>query len=466
MGDLKLNIKLSQQLVMTPQLQQAIKLLQLSRMEMEEVVNTELSENPVLEEDVEAPVESEEKDPDQGKENSEDFDWSNYIDSFNSNSSTPPSTRGTVAFDDLPNVENIPTKVQTLTDHLLWQLQMSGMSPEEEELGKKIINSIDDDGYLSTEYDELVKDSKLEPERAEDVLLRIQEFDPVGVASRNLTECLLQQVRQLNIKDGNLITIIKNYMPDMEKKNYPAIAKKMKIPVEKVAELAKVILALEPKPGRSFSTNETQYIVPDIYVVKVGEDYVVMLNDDGIPRLKISSYYKNILAQDIEKGTKEYIQERLRSAVALIRSIQHRQKTIFRVTEAIVKRQKIFLEKGSAYLKPMVLRDIAEDINMHEATISRVTTNKFVHTPQGLFELKFFFNNPISSTGGEADVASESVRVRIKELLAGEDAMHPLSDQEIADLLKKHNIDIARRTVAKYREMMHVLPSGKRKKMF
>ena len=336
MGDLKLNIKLAQQLVMTPQLQQAIKLLQLSRIELETAINSELSENPVLEEDIESNEDPHVEEAKSNIEKVDDIDWEGYVDSFNSTSSTPPTTRVHRSADELPNVENIATSSVNLTDHLLWQLHISGMEEDEVKFGEKIVTHINDDGYLSVDFNDLVKESEVDSDMAEEVLLRIQEFDPVGVGSRSLAECLLQQVRQLNLKDGNLNTIIKNHLQDMEKKNYQAIAKKMKLPLEKVNELAKIILSLEPKPGRAYSSSDAQYIVPDIYVVKVGQDYVVMLNDEGIPRLKISSYYKNILSQNVEKDTKEYIQERLRSAVALIRSIQHRQKTIFRVTEAIV----------------------------------------------------------------------------------------------------------------------------------
>jgi RNA polymerase sigma-54 factor len=467
MGDLKLNIKLSQQLVMTPQLQQAIKLLQMSRMELQQTINNELLENPVLEEVIET------ADPNIVPESSEverpkdvDENWQNYIETYDANSSTPPSTRTYKNVDDNFNLENIATRTETLYDHLVWQLKMTGISKKEEEFGEKIIQNINDDGYLHVELSELAKESGFSYEDAEEVLLKIQEFDPVGVGARDIKECLLQQVRQLNIKDGKLVSLIKNCLPDLEKRNYPALSRKLDVPIERVYELAKIVLSLEPKPGRSFSQNEAQYIVPDIYVLKVGNEYVITLNDDGMPRLRISNYYKNIIHDKtlhIKENDKDYINERLRSAVAMIRSIQHRQKTIYKVTEAIVKKQLEFLEHGVSKLRPMILREIAQDVNMHESTVSRVTTNKYVYTPQGIFELKFFFNNPVSSTSGD-DVASESVREKIKQLITDEDPKTPLSDQQIADELKKHNIDIARRTVAKYREMLGVLPSSKRKK--
>ncbi|MEI6079034.1 MAG: RNA polymerase factor sigma-54 [bacterium] len=467
MGDLKLNIKLSQQLVMTPQLQQAIKLLQMSRLEMQQTINTELMENPVLEEVIESPdpnIVSESAVAEMPKD--VDSSWQNYVETYDANSSAPPSIRSYKNVDDHFNIENIATRTETLYDHLVWQLKMTGMSKKEETFGEKIIENINDDGYLQVDFNELAKDSGMSYEEAEEVLLKIQEFDPVGVGARDIKECLLQQVRQLHVKDGKLVSLIKNYLPDLEKRNYPAIARKLDVPLERVYELAKIVLSLEPKPGRSFSQNEAQYIVPDIYVLKIGNEYVISLNDDGMPRLRISNYYKNIIHDKtayIKENDKEYINNKLRSAVALIRSIQHRQKTIYKVTEAIMKKQLDFLEHGVSKLRPMILREIAQDVSMHESTVSRVTTNKYVFTPQGIFELKFFFNNPVSSTSGD-DVASESVREKIRQMITDEDTKNPLSDQQIADELKKYNIDIARRTVAKYREMLGLLPSSKRKK--
>jgi len=469
MGDLKLNIKLSQQLVMTPQLQQAIKLLQLSRLELQQTINGELLENPVLEEVIDSP------DPNlvqEGKKDGEDCpegSWEDYVQTYDSNSSTPPSIRAQRSSEEFFNIENIGSKTETLNDHLMWQLKMTGLSKKEEAFGEKIIENINEDGYL-VNFEELAKESGLNHEEAEEVLLRIQEFDPVGIASRDLKECLLQQIRQLNIKDGKLVALVKNHINDLEKKNFHVIARKLNITVEKAMDLIKFVLSLEPKPGRAFSFAETQYIVPDIYVFKIGKDYVISLNDDGLPKLRVSAYYKNMVEAKTTKvgklddKSKNYIQDKLRSAVALIRSIQHRQKTIYKVTESIVKKQLEFLEHGVSRLRPMILREVAQEIGMHESTVSRVTTNKYIHTPQGIFELKFFFNNPVSSRAGSEDVASESVRQKIKQLVESENSKVPLSDQQIVDELKKLHIDVARRTVAKYRDTLGILPSSKRKK--
>jgi RNA polymerase sigma-54 factor len=468
MADLKLNVKLVQQLVMTPQLQQAIKLLQMSRLELEQTISQEILENPVLEEGLEIttkPVEESEK-----NNVVDSFDWDKYAESYNVNSSTPGSLK-TSSDNQFANFENFITKTENLYDHLLWQLRMTGLSTEEESFGKIIIEHVDEDGYLDLDFRDLVSISKtkLTYEEAEEVLLKIQEFDPVGIASRNLKECLMQQIRHLDFKDGNLITIVKEHLDDFEKRNYKSISKKLDIAEDEVVELSKIILSLEPKPGRAFSQNDIHYIVPDVYITKVEDQYVVNLNDEGIPNLKINAYYKRLISEkssilDEEKQAKDYIKDKIKSAVALIKSLQHRQKTIYKVTEAIANKQKDFLDHGISKLKPMILREIAEEVNMHESTISRVTTNKYVHTPQGIFELKYFFNNPVSSLAGSQDVASESARELIKSIITNENSKNPYSDQQIVEELKKHNIDIARRTVAKYREMLGLLPSSKRKK--
>jgi RNA polymerase sigma-54 factor len=471
MGDLKLNVRLSQQLIMTPQLQQAIKLLQMSRLELQGTINQELMENPVLEEVAEAPdpnIISESTATQEETPPSIDDNWQDYVESYDSSSSSAPiASRARSSVDENFSLENIATKKESLYDHLIWQLRMSGMDKKEEEFAERLIENISDDGYLQLNLNDVAKDFGFTYDQAEEVLLRIQEFDPIGVGARDIKECLLQQVRQLNYNDAKLIALIKNHLGDFEKKNYTAIAKKLDISIERVHELSKLILSLEPKPGRAFTQNDIQYIMPDIYVVKIDNEYVVMLNDDGMPKLRISTYYKK-MAHDkknmLQAKDREYLNENIRKAVALIRSIQHRQKTIYKVTEAIVKKQFDFLEHGVSKLKPMILREIAEDVGMHESTISRVTTNKYVHTPQGIYELKFFFNNPVSSSSGGDDLASESVREHIRKLVQNEDVKKPLSDQQIVELLKRENIEIARRTVAKYRDILGILPSSKRKK--
>jgi RNA polymerase sigma-54 factor len=489
--EIKQSLRLSQQLVMTPQLQQAIKLLQLNRMELAEVVNQEMMENPILEELTETPegdntpaetpdVANPEAEQARDEESfiqpkaqeeqlvtgKDDFNWDSYIEDFNSTSSSAPSMRE--INEELPSFENVLTKTTTLEDHLHWQISMIALTDNERKLGELIIGNLTDDGYLNANLEDIAKEAGMELEDAEEVLKIVQNFDPLGVGSRNLQECLAIQAKFMNPRQPLVEQIIGRHLGDLERKNYQAAAKALNVSLEKVIEATKLILEFEPKPGRSFHTSDTQYISPDIYVYKVAEEFVIVLNEDGMPKLRISPYYKNILAsaqKDQNKTTKEYVQDKLRSAVWLIRSIHNRQKTIYKVTEAIVRRQRDFFEKGVQFLKPMILKDVANDIGMHESTISRVTTNKFVHTPVGIFELKYFFNSSINSADGSDALASEAVKEKIRQMITKEDQKNPLSDQKIVELLRAENIEIARRTVAKYRDMLGILSSGKRKKI-
>jgi RNA polymerase sigma-54 factor len=311
--------------------------------------------------------------------------------------------------------------------------------------------------------EDIAEEADVSLEEAETVLKRVQEFDPAGVAARTLKECLLIQARFIGADDDVVLGIISKHLTNLEKKNYALIAKDLNQPLEEIYEAAKVVMGLDPKPGRAYTDEEPTYITPDVYIQKVGDKYFVVANDDGLPKLKISDFYRTALT----KGPKarEYIQERLRSAQWLIRSIQQRQRTIVRVTESILRFQRDFFEKGAAYLKPLILRDVAEDIGMHESTVSRVTTNKYVHTPQGIYELKYFFNSGITRTDGD-DLASEAVKLKIKQIIESEDPKRPHSDQRIVELLGDQNIEIARRTVAKYREQLKILSSSKRRQVF
>jgi RNA polymerase sigma-54 factor len=365
------------------------------------------------------------------------------------------------------NYENVMTTTQSLHDYLFWQIQMNGFSEHEEVAADAILAYIDDDGYIKTTLEEIAQEENLPIEDLEDALSMIQEFDPPGVGARDLKECLIIQARHLEEDTTDLVNIIQNHIKDLEKRNYEAIAKTMGKDVREIVEICKIIYAMEPKPGRAYHENDTHYVTPDVYVYKVGDDFVVSLNEDGLPRLKISNFYRNMLkGGGANKQETDYIQEKLKSAVWLIKSIHQRQRTIYKVADAIVKRQRDFFEKGAGFLKPMVLRDIASDIGMHESTVSRVTTSKYMHSPQGIYELKYFFNSGINATNGGDALASESVKLKIKDLISKEDVKNPLSDQKIAEVLKKDGVDIARRTVAKYREMLRILPSSQRKKIY
>ncbi|MEZ4600452.1 MAG: RNA polymerase factor sigma-54 [Syntrophotaleaceae bacterium] len=481
--EIRQQLKLSQQLVMTPQLQQAIKLLQLSRLELEAVVRQELEENPVLEEGQEHAEEKdeanqfkEEREAEQGsdevrelKENPEEFndvDWQTYLEGYHLGGGGT-SSELYEGEDDRPSYENLLTKKSSLADHLRWQLNLTRVNDVERMAAAEIIGNLDEGGYLKATNEEIAEATGLSPEIVEKALKIVQDFDPAGIACRTLQECLLKQVEQLGMQGSLVEIILQEHIPDLENRRYQAIAKALDVSLDEVLGAARIISGLEPRPGRPFSQEEIHYITPDIFVYKIGEEYVVVLNDEGLPNLRINSFYRNALSSEskVDEKAGEYIQEKLRGAVWLIKSIHQRQRTIFRVTKSIVKFQKDFFEKGIEYLKPLVLRDVAEDIDMHESTVSRVTTNKYVQTPRGLFELKYFFNSGINTTVG-VSIASESVKSKIKEIVAGENPKKPYSDQKIVELLRQQGIDIARRTVTKYREMLGISSSTERKRLF
>jgi RNA polymerase sigma-54 factor len=471
--EIKQSLKLSQQLVMTPQLQQAIKLLQLNRLELAETISQELLENPMLEVNEEAPAEGEAPEPAEaeakGEEASEveisdqakeEFDWENYLGEY---SSAPASREGSSYEErDGPSYENMLTRAPSLKDHLLWQLRMSALDEDQVEIGAHVIGNVNEEGYLQASLADIAEAAGCSEDQAAEVLEVIQRFDPLGVAARDLRECLLIQATELHPANDLVHDILESHLGDLERRAYPAVAKKLGVSLEEVGEALRVIQTLEPKPGRSVSDEEPRYITPDIYVDRIDGQWVIQLNEDGLPKLRVNSFYKDALGQGGSAEAKEYVQNKLRSALWLIRSIHQRQRTIYKVTESIVKHQTEFLDQGIAHLKPMVLRDVAEDVGMHESTISRVTTNKYVHTPQGVYELKYFFNSGINRVEGGA-VASEAVKERIRQMVSSESPKKPLSDQAIADLLKREDINIARRTVAKYREMLGILPSSRRR---
>ena len=476
--NLKQSLKLSQQLRMTPQLQQAIKMLQMSKLELENLIRKELNENPLLEE----MVDTVEGDPgeeikmntgntdsdnpvDQDPTKQDEFEWETFSDG-----GAALKTAGSVSHEEI-NYDNFISKEGDLRDHLVWQAGMSGLNDEEMDIIMSLISYIDDNGYLSQELDEISKDANYSVEQLQTALDMVTTFDPVGVGARDLKDCLLIQARHLEEDTHDLVTLIEDHLEDLQTKNYKFIADKMNTSIEDIQELAEIVLSMDPKPGRAFGAGaDTQYVVPD--------EYVVNLNEEGVPRLQISHFYRELahkkMAAELDKSEKksdpksedtQYLEDKLKAAMWLIKSINQRQKTIFKVTESIVKRQLEFFEKGPEHIKPMILKDVASDIEMHESTVSRVTTNKFVFTPRGVYELKYFFNSSISKTDGDS-LSSEAVKVKIKKMVAAEDPKKPLSDQKIADELKKVGLRIARRTVAKYREVLGIPPSSKRKKYY
>jgi RNA polymerase sigma-54 factor len=513
--EMKLQFKLSQQLVMTPQLVQAIRLLQLSRLELVDEIRKELDGNPVLADadetadpktrgdsaDKSLPLPSShelppeerigiteriEPDTDMAARETEkrvqEVDWEQFLENRQLQQALPSTRSG---FDELPPIEQNLTKPANLRDHLLWQLQMSDFVENERQFALLVIGNLDDKGYLDLDggerpdgtknpditLEDLALEADLDPEDAPEVLRMIQRFDPIGVAARDLRECLRVQAEALGFDETEL-RIIDEHLHNVERRNFGAIAKALKIDLDEVKESVQEIQKLESVPARNYAEvdDKSIAITPDVYVIKDADLFIVSDNDKGLQRL----YVNETLAQRMLKDpkAKEFISEKLRSAQWLIRAIEQRRRTIIKVTECIVEKQRDFLEKGVAHLKPMILRDIAETVGMHESTISRVTSNKYVHTPQGLFELKYFFNSSIKKVDEDGRVedegiASESVKQAIKKIIGGEDKDNPLSDQAIVKVLEeKEGIQIARRTVAKYREMLGILSSSKRKSMF
>jgi len=482
----RLELRLSQKLIMTPQLQQAIKLLQLSRLELVQSVAQELIENPVLEElspeEPEEPPEGEtsaseapqpaesqsEAAPEQGtQELKSDLElgpqWDEYLNELGDG-----RDYGSAEADDkeLPSYDQTLTRLPSLSDHLLWQLHLSTSESVVVKAGEWIIGNLDDDGYLRATLEELVLQSGLPAAIMERALKHIQTFDPAGVGARDLRECLLIQVRHLDLENTVVEKIVANHLPDLEKRKYTNIAKTLNVTPQEVMEASQVIIhELEPKPGRPYLPSDTNYVVPDVYVSKIEDRYVIQLNDEGLPRVRINPYYRKLLSRkdSIDKVTKEYVEERLRSAQWLIKGMEQRNKTIYKVAESIVKFQLDFLDQGITLLKPMVLKDVAEDINMHESTISRVTTNKYMHTPQGIFPMKYFFTTGFASGTG-TEISSLTVKDSIHKMIKEEDPSTPLKDQQIVDALKARGIDIARRTVAKYREELRIPPTSVRKR--
>jgi RNA polymerase sigma-54 factor len=357
--------------------------------------------------------------------------------------------------------ENIVRSVSSLTDHLDEQLRFTIEDPLYRRIGSEIIGNLDEDGYLRAELSEIAERCQTTLDQVEKVLALVQAFDPPGVAARSIQECLLIQLKTDPNPDPVSVEIVEQHFDELSRRRYPDIARALKLPLDRIMESVEEIMGLEPKPGRRFGGSDSRYIVPDVVVHKMGSEYVVVLNEDGIPRLRVNSLYRSLLRSSGDDA-RAYVEQKLRSAVWLIKSVDQRQRTLRKVTQSIVKFQRDFLDKGLPCLRPLSLRDVGEDIGMHESTISRVTTNKYVETPQGLFELKFFFHSGIASGDGEM-VSSVSVKKMIQDLLANEDPAKPLSDQEVAQILKGRGLTIARRTVAKYREELGILPSHQRR---
>lgn len=472
---ISLGLNLSQRLVMTPQLQQAIKLLLLSRMELTQVIEQEMMENPLLEEgEPETPSESEvpaeepqtvgDMEPTETATSSEetfDLKWEDYyLDEETRERGEYPADSP----EDAPSYEQTLAHPVSLTDHLLWQLNLSAMTGKEREVGTLLIGNIDDEGYLKVSLEEVSELMGVPLKQVESVLKVVQGFDPPGVAARDLRECLLIQVAALDLAGTLVEEIVKDHLPTLERRDYQKMAVACNASVKDILQGCKIIEHLEPKPGRPFFSQENTVVIPDVMVVKTEAGYQVLLNDDGAPKLKISAHYRSLLRSrdPVPEATRTYLEGKLRSALWLVRSIEQRNETIKRVAKSIVKFQREFLDQGLRALRPLVLRQVAEDIMMHESTVSRVTTQKYMLTPQGIYEMKFFFNNGLGH--GEDEISAVVIRELIRKAVASESSSRPLKDQEIVEHLKGHHIDIARRTVTKYRVALRIPSSRRRRK--
>jgi RNA polymerase sigma-54 factor len=470
----RLDLRLSQKLILTPQLQQAIKLLQMPQLELVQTLNNELIENPFLEEAFE---ESETEDyadeePTLSINNTDDTEMPldglmNFsVDEYFEERSSDGRDLGyfTPGIEEQPSYELFCSKKPDLYDHLLWQLRMSTADDEIRRVAEAVIGNIDEDGYLRATEEELASVTSADIDTVRSAIALVQGFDPPGVSARDLKECLLLQLKALNLSGTLVEKIIINNMEDLQKKKYSNIAKQYNSPMDDIIAAVKIIEGLEPRPATSFSIAETNYIVPDVFITKTDEGYQIILNEDGMPRLRLNSSYRKLLSrkESLTKEEREFLKEKLRLATELIKNLDQRNRTIYKVSESILKFQKEFFDKGVRHLRPLNLRDVAADINMHESTVSRVTSNKFLSCNHGVFSFRFFFSSAIQSEAG--DISSTSVKDLIKKIISEEDPKKPMSDQMIADRLKNQNIIIARRTVAKYREELKIPPQNHRKR--
>jgi RNA polymerase sigma-54 factor len=466
---LGLSQRLSQRLILTPSLQQAIKLLPLTTLELAEVLEQEVMENPLLEEvPAQEALAADEAPPEEPKDAVESLDPLKEIDveKFFEDYLDDRDQRRTRSSEipELPPIENTLTEQPDLYDHLMWQLHMSVSDELLLEIGDAIIQNLDEDGMLRASLTEIANLGPYPMEDVEKALAVVQGLDPAGVAAKDVAECLRLQLRHLGLEGSPTDVMVRDHMKQLQSHQYAEIGRQMALPPEEVSHHLDIIRGLDPKPGLKYSPDRSTYILPDVFVVKEGEEYKIVLNDDGLPKLRISPTYRRMLdgKEAGSEETRNYVKEKLRSALWLLKSVDQRQRTIYKVSESIVRHQRDFLDQGIAHLRPLVLRDVASDIGMHESTVSRVVANKYMHTPRGVYELRFFFHSGITSRMGEA-VSSVTIKDRIKKMIERENTAQPLSDSRIADLLGQDGLPLARRTVAKYREELRIPPSNLRK---
>ncbi len=476
----KLNLRLSQRLVMTPSLQQAIKLLQMSRLELQEVLTQEMVENPILEDQDEEPepVERTESTPEEApvpvdttppaekeRDSFDEIDFDSYFSDYLDSAYNPRQ------YQEEPeeySLENVLTRPEGLPEHLNWQLSMSEATPSVREIAAYLIGNIDEDGYLRVSRDE-IRQAHYENEGEVDTAVElVRSFDPPGVCAFDLPDCLMIQLRSLGIENELIETIIQKHWAEFLNRQFAPLAKVLGVGMSDIQAAVEIIKNLEPKPGRKYSSERTIYVEPDVFVRKIGDEYVIQLSEDGLPKLRISGAYRKLLRGGngaIGAEAANYLREKMRSAVWLIKSLDQRQRTIYKVADSIVRHQRAFLDHGIEHLRPLVLRVVANDIGMHESTVSRVVSNKYMHTPRGLFPMKYFFHSGIDSSSGD-DVSSLSIKNKISRIVQEEDTRRPFSDARIMQRLRAEGIQIARRTVAKYREELRIPSSSQRKQSF
>lgn len=472
-----LQLRLSQQLAMTPQLQQAIRLLQLSTLELQQELQQALESNPLLEQidtheeiDTRETQDSETLDTADALEQKEmpeelplDASWDTIY-----TAGTPSGTSGDYIDDELPVYQGETT--QTLQDYLMWQVELTPFSDTDRAIATSIVDAVDDTGYLTVPLEDILEsmgDEEIDIDEVEAVLKRIQRFDPVGVAAKDLRDCLLIQLSQFDkttpwLEEARLI--ISDHLDLLANHDFRTLMRVTRLKEDVLKEAVNLIQSLDPRPGQSIQTGEPEYVIPDVLVRKHNGHWTVELNSDSIPRLQINQHYASICNNARNDGDSQFIRSNLQDAKWLIKSLESRNDTLLRVSRCIVEQQQAFFEQGEEYMKPMVLADIAQAVEMHESTISRVTTQKYLHSPRGIFELKYFFSSHVNTEGG-GEASSTAIRALVKKLIAAENPAKPLSDSKLTSLLSEQGIMVARRTVAKYRESLSIPPSNQRKQL-
>lgn len=451
-----LTLEQSQKLIMTPELRQAIELLQFNSLELKEYITTELEQNPMLES---LSSGDEFENLDKYTEDKE-VDWKEYLEKYDDISYRPQVDKNIKEY----NYESFVSYDPTLKEHLMSQLNLVCLGNKEWKIGENIVQNIDENGYLNIPLEDIAEYMKCNVDEVEILLNIVQTFEPLGVGARDLRECLLIQVREIKPKESYIIRIIEEYLEDLGHNRIQKIAKELNIELEQVQDACDYIKRLEPKPGRCFHGNsdDVKYVTPDANIELIEGKFVVVLNETAGPRLNINSYYKDMMKTGKDKNTIEFLNEKFNSAMWIIRSIEQRRSTIKKVIESILKFQMEFFLEGAKSLRPLTLKDVAEDIEMHESTISRATNGKYVQTPRGLFELKYFFSSGL--LGDDGDISSISIKSTLKELIDGENIKKPYSDQKLSELLKSQGISISRRTVAKYRDELNIPSSSMRRR--